>query len=93
MIKCPSGLVTSQRLVTPSRSRCKRSRAETKCGSGLAQQCVEAAGKIPHSLPHIYLLQRPEDEVRKPLWSSQRFVEYLSGMTKTARSRCRGSTA
>ena len=49
---------------------------ETKCGSGLAQRCAEAAGKTPHSLPHMYLLQRPDTK------TSRSRCEGLSGLVE-----------
>ena len=62
---------------------------ETKCGSGLAQRCVEAAGKIPHSMPHMYLLQRPDDEeCKKPLWEPL----WPSGAVSPSRCESKKST-
>ena len=71
--KCPSGRVTLPAALWPHWEAAASVReTETKCGSGLAQRCAEAAGEIPHSLPHTYLPQQSEDEARKPLREPQR---------------------
>ncbi|KAF3552287.1 hypothetical protein DY000_02004368 [Brassica cretica] len=69
MIKCPSGFVTSQRPYDPIEKPLQAlEERRLSMGAALRSGLLKPLGKHPHSLPHMYLLQRLDDEdCKKPL--------------------------